>query len=114
MAAGWLRQLAGDRVEVRSAGSEPADQINPVAVEVMREVGIDITGNTPQLLEYDTARTSDVIITMGCGDAFPVFPGKRYEDWELTDPAGQPIEVVRRVRDEIRVRVEKIVVELEA
>jgi arsenate reductase len=114
MAAGWLRQLAGDRVEVRSAGSEPADQINPVAVEVMREVGIDITGNTPQLLEYDTARTSDVIITMGCGDACPVFPGKRYEDWELTDPAGQPIEVVRRVRDEIRVRVEKIVSELEA
>jgi arsenate reductase len=114
MAAGWLRQLAGDRVEVRSAGSEPADQINPVAVEVMREVGIDITGNTPQLLEYDTARTSDVIITMGCGDACPVFPGKRYEDWELTDPAGQAIEVVRQVRDEIRARVEKLVAELEA
>jgi arsenate reductase len=114
MAAGWLRRLAGDRVEVRSAGSEPADQINPVAVEVMRAVGIDITGNTPQLLEYDTARTSDVIITMGCGDACPVFPGKRYEDWELTDPAGQAIEVVRQVRDEIRARVEKLVAELEA
>jgi arsenate reductase len=108
MAAGWLRQLAGDTVEVRSAGSEPRDQINPTAVEAMREVGIDITGNIPQLLEYDTARTSDVIVTMGCGDACPVFPGKRYEDWELTDPAGQPIEVVRQVRDEIRVRIDKL------
>jgi arsenate reductase len=108
MAAGWLRHLAGDTVEVRSAGSEPRDQINPTAVEAMREVGIDITGNIPQLLEYDTARTSDVIVTMGCGDACPVFPGKRYEDWELTDPAGQPIEVVRQVRDEIRVRIDKL------
>ncbi|ONI67554.1 heat-shock protein HtpX [Kribbella sp. ALI-6-A] len=112
MAAGWLRHLAGDTVEVRSAGSEPRDQINPTAVEAMREVGIDITGNTPQLLEYDTARTSDVIVTMGCGDACPVFPGKRYEDWELTDPAGQPIEVVRQVRDEIRVRIEKLLADL--
>jgi len=112
MAAGWLRELAGDRVEVWSAGSEPANQINPMAVEAMREAGIDITGNTPQLLEYDTAKTSDVIVTMGCGDACPVFPGKRYEDWELTDPAGQSIDVVREVRDDIRARVEALVRDL--
>ncbi|TCC25364.1 arsenate reductase ArsC [Kribbella speibonae] len=112
MAAGWLKHLAGDSVEVRSAGSAPRDQINPVAVEAMQEVGIDIVGNVPQLLEYDTAKSSDVIVTMGCGDTCPVFPGKRYEDWELTDPAGQPIEVVRQVRDEIRERVEKLVGEL--
>jgi arsenate reductase (thioredoxin) len=114
MAAGWLRQLAGDTVEVRSAGSAPRDQINPVAVEAMREVGIDITGAVPQLLATETVRESDVIVTMGCGDACPIFPGKRYEDWELTDPAGQPIEVVRQVRDEIRARVEKLVGELRA
>jgi arsenate reductase len=113
MAAGWLRHLAGDIVEVRSAGSEPRDQINPTAVEAMREVGIDITGAIPQLLEYDAARTSDVIVTMGCGDACPIFPGKRYEDWQLTDPAGQPIEVVRAVRDDIRTHVEKLVAELQ-
>jgi arsenate reductase (thioredoxin) len=112
MAAGWLRHLAGDSVEVRSAGSAPRDQINPVAVEAMREVGIDITGAVPQRLETDTVRESDVIVTMGCGDACPIFPGKRYEDWELTDPAGQPIEVVRQVRDEIRSRVEQLVGEL--
>jgi len=112
MAAGWLRQLAGDAVEVRSAGSEPKDQINPVAVEAMREVGIDITGATPQRLEYETAKSSDVIITMGCGDACPVFPGKRYEDWVLTDPAGQPIEVVRQVRDDIRDRVKTLLADL--
>jgi arsenate reductase (thioredoxin) len=108
MAAGWLRHLAGDSVEVRSAGSEPADRINPVAVEAMREVGIDIAGEQPKRLEYETAQDSDVIVTMGCGDTCPVFPGKRYEDWQLTDPAGQPIEVVRSVRDEIRARVEKL------
>jgi arsenate reductase len=112
MAAGWLRQLAGDAVEVRSAGSEPNDQINPVAVEAMREVGIDITGAVPQLLEYETAKGSDVIVTMGCGDACPVFPGKRYEDWKLTDPAGQPIEVVRPVRDEIRDHVQALLADL--
>lgn len=112
MAAGWLRQLAGDAVDVRSAGSAPRDAINPVAVEAMREVGIDITGHVPRLLEYDTAKSSDVIVTMGCGDTCPVFPGKRYEDWELTDPAGQPIEVVREVRDEIRTRIEKLLAEL--
>jgi arsenate reductase (thioredoxin) len=109
MAAGWLRHLAGDSVEVRSAGSEPADRVNPVAVEAMREVGIDITGRTPALLTWDAAEASDVIVTMGCGDACPVFPGKRYEDWSLTDPAGQPLEVVRRVRDDIRARVEELV-----
>jgi arsenate reductase (thioredoxin) len=114
MAAGWLRELAGDAVEVRSAGSEPREQINPAAVEAMREVGIDITGNVPQLLATEDVRASDVVITMGCGDACPIFPGKRYEDWELTDPAGQPIEVVREVRDEIRARVEKLVAELKA
>ncbi|MEJ3742567.1 arsenate reductase ArsC [Actinomycetes bacterium KLBMP 9797] len=112
MAAGWLRHLAGDAVEVRSAGSAPADQINPVAVEAMREVGIDITGNTPTLLEYDAAYAADVIITMGCGDACPVFPGKRYEDWKLDDPAGQGIEPVRQIRDDIRGRVEKLVADL--
>jgi arsenate reductase len=112
MAAGWLRHLAGDAVEVRSAGSAPADQINPVAVTAMAEVGIDITGNIPTLLEYDTAYASDVIITMGCGDACPVFPGKRYEDWKLDDPAGQGIDAVRPIRDEIRTRVEQLVADL--
>ena len=112
MAAGWLRHLAGDSVEVRSAGSEPGDQINPTAVEAMREVGVDITGAVPQLLATETVKDSDVVITMGCGDACPIFPGKRYEDWQLTDPAGQPLEVVRQVRDEIRTRVEQLVAEL--
>ena len=112
MAAGWLRHLAGDAIDVRSAGSAPAEQINPVAVEAMREVGIDITGNTPTRLEYDVAEDSDVIVTMGCGDACPVFPGKRYEDWKLDDPAGQGIDAVRPIRDEIRVRVEQLVADL--
>jgi arsenate reductase len=112
MAAGWLRHLAGDAVEVRSAGSEPAGQINPVAAEAMREVGIDITGETPKKLEYETAQDSDVIITMGCGDACPVFPGKRYEDWKLDDPAGKGIEAVRPIRDEIRTRIEALVADL--
>ncbi|MFE9916626.1 arsenate reductase ArsC [Micromonospora sp. NPDC005553] len=109
MAAGWLRHLAGDTVEVRSAGSEPANEINPVAVEAMREVGIDIIGQIPAKLTWDTAEASDVIITMGCGDACPIFPGKRYEDWKLTDPAGRPLAVVRQVRDDIRARVQKLV-----
>jgi arsenate reductase len=108
MAAGWLRHLAGDRVEVRSAGSVPADQINPMAVRAMREVGIDLTGQTPKILDHESARSSDVIVTMGCGDACPYFPGKRYEDWQLDDPAGQPIEAVRVIRDEIRTRVERL------
>ncbi len=102
MAAGWLRHLAGDTVEIRSAGSEPADRINPVVVEAMREVGIDITGRTPTLLDHDTARESDVIVTMGCGDACPYVPGKRYEDWKLDDPAGQDLAAARRIRDRIR------------
>ena len=108
MAAGWLRHLAGDTVEVRSAGSEPADRINPSAVEAMREVGIDITDQHPKILEYDTVQSSDVIVTMGCGDACPYFPGKRYEDWKLEDPAGKGIESVRPIRDDIKARIEKL------
>jgi arsenate reductase (thioredoxin) len=105
MAAGWLSRLAGDQIDVRSAGSEPADQINRVAVEAMSEVGIDITAGRPKILTVDDVRESDVVITMGCGETCPIFPGKRYEDWDLDDPAGQGIETVRRVRDEIRDRV---------
>jgi arsenate reductase (thioredoxin) len=112
MAAGWLRHLAGDTVEVRSAGSEPADRINPVAVDAMREVGIDITANIPRKLDHATAESSDVLITMGCGDVCPVFPGKRYLDWDLDDPAGQDLDTVRRIRDDIRRRVEGLVAEL--
>jgi arsenate reductase len=114
MAAGWLRHLAGESVEVRSAGSEPGDRLNPVAVEAMRELGIDITAAAPKKLTVDAVEASDVVITMGCGDTCPIFPGKRYEDWELTDPAGQPIEVVRTVRDEIRGRIEALIDELRA
>jgi arsenate reductase (thioredoxin) len=112
MAAGFLRDLAGDRVEVLSAGSEPKDQINPVAIEAMAEAGIDIAGNTPKILTVDAVRESDVVITMGCGDACPIFPGRRYEDWELEDPAGKDLETVRRVRDDIRGRVEALLAEL--
>jgi arsenate reductase len=112
MAQGWLSHLAAGRVEVRSAGSEPGDQINPVAVEAMREVGIDITGEHPKILTVDAVRESDVVITMGCGDTCPIFPGKRYEDWDLEDPAGKGIDTVRRVREEIRGRVEALLGEL--
>lgn len=112
MAAGYLRDLGGDRVDVRSAGSEPKEQINPVAIEAMAEEGIDIAGNTPKILTVDAVRESDVVITMGCGDACPIFPGKRYEDWELEDPAGKDLETVRRVRDDIRARVEALLAEL--
>jgi len=112
MAQGWLRYLAGDRVEVRSAGSAPGARINPVAVEAMAEVGIDITAERPKILTVDAVQDSDVVITMGCGDTCPIFPGKRYEDWELTDPAGQGIDVVRQVRDEIRGRVGALLAEL--
>ena len=108
MAAGYLRALAGDRVDVSSAGSAPGTALNPAAAEVMAEEGIDLTTATPQLLTTDAVRAADVVITMGCGDACPVYPGTRYEDWELTDPAGQPIEAVRRIRDEIRARVEQL------
>ncbi|MFB9363046.1 arsenate reductase ArsC [Actinoplanes nipponensis] len=112
MAAGWLRHLAGDAVEVRSAGSAPAETINPAAVEAMAEVGIDITDQKPKILEYDTVESSDVIVTMGCGDACPYFPGKRYEDWKLDDPAGQGVVAVRPIRDEIKTRIEKLLADL--
>jgi arsenate reductase len=112
MAAGWLRHLASDRVEIRSAGSEPADQINPAAVEAMREVGIDITDQTPTKLTWDAAQASNVIVTMGCGDACPVFPGKRYEDWKLDDPAGKGVDAVRPIRDEIEQRVRALLDDL--
>ncbi|TPW74201.1 arsenate reductase ArsC [Schumannella soli] len=112
MAAGWLRELAGDRVEVLSAGSEPADQLNPMAVAAMSEVGIDIANAEPKILTVDAVRESDVVITMGCGDTCPVFPGKRYEDWELTDPAGKSLDDVRPIRDEIRGRIEALIAEI--
>ncbi|WP_144876315.1 arsenate reductase ArsC [Microbacterium sp. 1.5R] len=112
MAAGLLRAAAGDRIEVRSAGSMPAAQINPVAVEAMAELGIDITAESPKVLTTDAVQASDVVITMGCGDACPIFPGKRYEDWELDDPAGQGIEAVRPIRDDIRRRIDALVTEL--
>jgi arsenate reductase len=112
MAAGYLRAIAGDRVDVFSAGSEPGNAINPNAVAVMAEEGIDLTGAVPQILTTDAVRQADVVITMGCGDACPIFPGKRYEDWQLTEPAGQPIDVVREVRDDIRGRVEELVASL--
>jgi arsenate reductase (thioredoxin) len=113
MAAGYLRHLAGDAVEVRSAGSEPADRINPVAVAAMAEEGIDITAEQPKILTTNAVQASDVIITMGCGDTCPFYPGRRYEDWVLDDPAGQGIEAVRPIRDEIRRRVEHLIGELE-
>jgi arsenate reductase (thioredoxin) len=112
MAAGYLRHLAGDRVDVRSAGSQPADRINPVAVQAMAEEGIDIAGNQPAVLTDDAVRVADVVITMGCGDECPYFPGRRYEDWVLDDPAGRDIDAVRPIRDAIRSRVETLVAEL--
>jgi len=112
MAAGFLRHLAGDRVDIRSAGSVPASQINPVAVQAMAEVGIDISGQTPKILTPEDSEASSVVITMGCGDVCPYFPGQRHEDWDLADPAGQPIETVRLIRDGIAKRVEQFIVEL--
>ena len=112
MAAGYLRHLAGDRIEVRSAGSMPADQTNPIAVEAMREVGIDITAEQPKVLTPEAVQASDVVITMGCGDACPYYPGKRYEDWKLDDPAGQGIDAVRPIRDDIRARIEGLLASL--
>ena len=105
MAAGLTKKLAGDRVAVRSAGSDPANEVNPAAVEAMSEVGIDISAEVPKLLESDAVREADAVITMGCGDACPFYPGKRYEDWALEDPAGKDLEAVRRIRDEIERRV---------
>ncbi|GAA1749905.1 MULTISPECIES: arsenate reductase ArsC [Streptomonospora] len=112
MAAGLLGHLAKGRVEVRSAGSEPAESVNPVAVEAMAELGIDITAEQPKVLTADAVEASDVVVTMGCGDTCPIFPGKRYLDWELDDPAGRPLEEVRPVRDEIRRRIEALLAEL--
>ena len=112
MAAGWLRHLAGDGVEVRSAGSIPADQVNPAAVEAMAEVGIDISDQRPKVLTGDAVESSDVVITMGCGDVCPVFPGTRYLDWQLDDPAGKGVEVVRPIRDEIERRVRALLSDL--
>ena len=112
MAAGFLNHLSGGQVEVRSAGSLPADQINPTAVEAMLEVGIDIRDERPKVLTTDAVKASDVVITMGCGDVCPSFPGKRYEDWALDDPAGKGIDSVRPIRDEIRSRVLRLLDEL--
>ncbi len=112
MAAGWLRHLSGGAVEVRSAGSMPADQINPAAVEAMLEEGIDIRAEKPKVLTTEAVQASDVVVTMGCGDACPFYPGKRYEDWKLEDPAGQGVEAVRPIRDEIRTRILTLLSEL--
>ena len=112
MAAGWMRHLAGDRVEVFSGGSEPAEEVNKVAVQAMAERGVDISGEIPQPWADEIVRAADVVVTMGCGDACPVFPGKRYVDWELDDPSGQPIEVVRGIRDDLEARVHGLLAEL--
>ncbi|MFL6155049.1 MAG: arsenate reductase ArsC [Marmoricola sp.] len=112
MAAGYLQHLAGDTIDVFSAGSRPADQINPAAVTAMAEVGIDIAGEQPKVLTDSAVRQADVVITMGCGDECPYFAGKRYEDWKLDDPAGQGVEAVRPIRDEIRTRVEALIASL--
>ncbi|WP_413249692.1 arsenate reductase ArsC [Sinomonas flava] len=112
MAAAYLSRLSAGRVEVRSAGSEPADQVNPAAVEAMLEEGIDIRDEQPKVLTTEAVKDSDVVITMGCGDTCPVFPGKRYEDWELEDPAGKGVDSVRPIRDDIRGRVEALIAEL--
>ncbi|MFD0353348.1 arsenate reductase ArsC [Streptomyces sp. NPDC127110] len=114
MAAGFLRHLAGDRVEVRSAGSMPGEQINPSAVAAMAELGIDISGQKPKVLTPEAAQASDYIITMGCGDACPYFPGKTYLDWQLEDPAGQGVEAVRPIRDEIKSLIEGLIAEIDA
>jgi len=112
MAAGYRRALSGGAVEVRSGGSEPGDSINPIAIEAMAEEGIDISQAVPQLMTTEQVQASDVVITMGCGDVCPVFPGKRYEDWDLADPKGRPLEEVRSIRDDIRARVQALVAEL--
>jgi arsenate reductase (thioredoxin) len=112
MAAGMLNELAAGRLTVRSAGSEPGDRVNPVAVEAMHEIGVDISTALPKPLTGDRVQAADVVITMGCGDACPIYPGKRYEDWELDDPAGQDLETVRRIRDEIEIRVRGLLAEL--
>ena len=112
MAAGFLTALAGDKIEVRSAGSAPAETVNPAAVAAMAEVGIDISDQTPKVLTFDTVETSDVVITMGCGDVCPTFPGVSYRDWALEDPAGKGVDAVRPIRDEIKARIEALIAEL--
>jgi protein-tyrosine-phosphatase len=112
MAAGLLTQLAGDRATVRSAGSDPGGEVNPAAVQAMAEIGIDIRAELPELLTTDAVREADAVVTMGCGDACPIFPGKRYEDWKLDDPAGKDLETVREIRDEIERRVRTLIGEL--
>lgn len=114
MAAAYLTTLAGDRVDVRSAGSAPADAVNPAVVEALAEEGIDIAAEVPKVLTADAVQAADYVITMGCGDACPVFPGKTYLDWELSDPAGQGVEAVRPIRDEIRRRIEALIADLDA
>ena len=112
MAAAFLASLSRGPVEVRSAGSQPAEKVNPAAVEAMAEVGIDLSAEVPKMLTAEAVKESDVVITMGCGDECPVFPGKRYEDWELEDPAGKGVDSVRPIRDEIKARIEKLITEL--
>ncbi|MFF0359321.1 arsenate reductase ArsC [Streptomyces sp. NA02536] len=114
MAAGFLQHLAGDRIEVRSAGSVPGDQVNPAAVEAMAEAGIDISTARPKILTTEAVQASDYVITMGCGDACPVFPGKKYLDWALEDPAGKGVDAVRPIRDEIKTRIEALIEEIDA
>jgi protein-tyrosine-phosphatase len=114
MAAGFLTHLAGDRIEVRSAGSLPADQVNPAAVGAMKEAGVDIAHATPKVLTTEAVKASDYVITMGCGDACPIFPGKTYLDWDLPDPAGKGVDAVRPIRDEIRTRIEALIAEIDA
>jgi len=112
MAAGFLRELSAGKIEVRSAGSAPADSINPSVVAAMNELGIDISAEEPKILTTESVEISDVVITMGCGDVCPIFPGKRYEDWKLEDPAGQGVDAVRPIRDEIKTRIETLISEL--
>ncbi|MFK4154591.1 arsenate reductase ArsC [Streptomyces fungicidicus] len=114
MAAGFLQHLAGDRIEVRSAGSVPGDQVNPAAVEAMAEAGVDISTARPKILTTEAVQASDYVITMGCGDACPVFPGKKYLDWALEDPAGKGVDAVRPIRDEIKTRIEALIEEIDA
>ncbi|MEV0528823.1 arsenate reductase ArsC [Streptomyces sp. NPDC050439] len=114
MAAGFLDHLAGDRIEVRSAGSVPGDRVNPAAVQAMKEVGVDIADQKPKILTTEAVQASDYVITMGCGDACPIFPGKKYLDWALEDPAGQGVEAVRPIRDEIKTRIESLIAEIDA
>ena len=114
MAAGYLQSLAGDRIQVLSAGTQPKDQVNPSAIEAMAEEGIDIANNVPKVLSDETVKDSDYVITMGCGDACPFFPGKTYLDWPLNDPAGKGVDEVRPIRDEIRAKVEALIAEIDA